>query len=221
MKAEHRKELVTNTLANRLGEAVQTMKEGPSRGTVVVLVAVGLILILILIWRYLASSAEESDSARWLRWDSLTTPEQLKAFVEDKEVEGQPQGRLARVEEARRSLYEGLRQLGNLGTRPKAMEEIGRAAGLYDKLADECADKPLLHQQVLLGAAKAHESLGEAEQARKYYQQLKDKYGDTVFGRDAAEQIQRLDAAEQSGEFKALLDEFNKPSDKRSAISNP
>jgi tetratricopeptide (TPR) repeat protein len=210
MKAEHRKELVTNTLANRLGEAMQTMKEGPSRGTVIVLVAIGVIVILILAWRYLASSAEESDSARWLKWDSLITPEQLKAFVEDKDVEGQPQGRLARVEEARRSLYEGLRQLGNAGTRPKALEAIQRAAGLYDKLADECADKPLLHQQVLLGAAKAHESLAEADQARKYYQQLKEKYGDSVFGLDAAEQLQRLDAAEQNGDFKALRDEFNK-----------
>jgi hypothetical protein len=210
MKAEHRKELVTNTLATRLGEAVQTMKEGPSRGTLFVLVAIGLIVILVLVWRYLASSAEEADSARWFKWDSLTTPEQLKAFVEDKEAEGHPQGRLARVEEARRNLYEGLRQLGNAGTRPKAVEGITRAAELYDKLADECGDKPLLHQQVLLGAAKAHESLGDAEQAHKYYQQLKERYGDTVLGRDAAEQIQRLESAEQNGNFKALRDELNK-----------
>jgi hypothetical protein len=211
MKAEHRKELVTNTLANRLGEAVQTMKEGPSRGTLIVLVVVGVIVILVLVWRYLAGSAEEADSARWLKWNTLTTPEQLKAFVEDKETEGHPQARLARVEEARRSLYEGLRQLGNAGTRKKAVGDIERAAGLYDKLADECADKPLLHQQVLMGAAKAHESLGEADQARKYYQQLKEKYGESALGRDAAEQIQRLDAAEQNGDFKALRDEFNKP----------
>jgi tetratricopeptide (TPR) repeat protein len=211
MKAEHRKELMTNTLAHRLGEAVQSMKEGPSRGTVLVLVVAGLILILILVWRYLAASAEESDSARWLKWDSLATPGQLKAFVEDKEVQGQPQGRLARLDEARRALHNGLRQLGNTGTRKDALAEIHKAAELYDQLADEFADKPLLHQQVLMSAAKAHESLGEADQARKYYQQLKDKYGNTVFGQDAAEQLQRLDEAEQSGDFKALRDEFNKP----------
>jgi tetratricopeptide (TPR) repeat protein len=211
MKAEHRKELMTNTLANRLGEAVQSIKEGPSRGTIVVLVAIGLIVILALVWRYFITSSEEADSARWLQWDSLTTPEQLKAFVENKEMEDQAQGRLARLTEARRSLYEGLRQLGNAGTRKKALEELQLAAGLYDKLADEYVDKPLLHQQVLMGAAKAHESLGDAEQARKYYQQLQNKYGDTVLGRDAAEQLQRLDAAENSGSFKALRDELNKP----------
>ena len=211
MKAEHRKELMTNTLAHRLGDAVQSMKEGPSRGTLFVLAALGVVVILVLIWRYLAASAEETDSARWLKWDSLATPEQLKAFAENKDMEGQPQGRLARLEEARRSLYEGLRQLGNAGTRKKALEDLQRAAALYDALAAECGDKPLLHQQVLMGAAKAHESLGEADQARRSYQQLQEKYGDSVFGRDAAEQLQRLDAAEQNGDLKALRDELNKP----------
>src|SRR5579875_719091 len=211
MKAEHRKELMTNTLANRLGEAVQSMKEGPSRGTLFALAAVGLILILALVWYYLAVSGEEADSARWLQWDSLTTPEQLKAFLENKEVAGQPQGLLARLTEARRSLYEGLRQLGNAGSRKKALEELQQAAGLYDKLAGECADNPLLHQQALMGAAKVHEALGDAEQARKYYQQLQNKYGDTIFGREAAEQLQRLDTAEKNGDFKSLCDELNKP----------
>lgn len=211
MKAEHRKELMTNTLAHRLGDAVQSMKEGPSRGMLFALVAVGLIVLMVLIWRYLATSAEETDSARWLKWDSLATPEQLKAFVENKDMEGQAQGRLARLEEARRSLYEGLRQLGNASTRKKALEDLQRAATLYDALATEYGDKPLLHQQALMGAAKAHESLGEGDQARRSYQQLQEKYGDSVFGRDAAEQIQRLDTAEQNGDFKALRDELNKP----------
>jgi tetratricopeptide (TPR) repeat protein len=211
MKAEHRKELMTNTLAHRLGEAVQGMKEGPSRGTLFVLAAAGVILILILIWRYLATSAEESDSARWLKWDSLTTRGQLKAFVEDKEMQGQPQGRLGRLDEARRALHNGLQQLGSPGTRKDALADIQKAAELYDQLAGEFADKPLLHQQVLMGAGKAHESLGDAEQARTYYQQLKDKYSNTVFGEDAAKQLQRLDEAEQNGSLKALRDEFNKP----------
>lgn len=212
MKAEHRKELITNTLVNRLGEAVHGMKEGPSRGTIFLLAGVGLVVILVIVWRYLASSGEEADSARWLKWDNVATAEQLKAFVEnDKNVEGQIQGRLARLEEARRSLHEGLRQLGNAGTRKRALDELKRAAGFYEKLAEECSDKPLLQQQALMGAAKAYESAGEGEQARNYYRQLQDKYAKTIFGNDAAEQLQRLDAAEKSGDYKALKDELNKP----------
>ena len=211
MKAEHRKELMTNTLANRLGDAVHSIKDGPSRATVFILAGVGILVILALVWRYLATSGEEADSARWLKWDSVATPEQLRAFAENKEVEDQTQGRLARLEEARRSLYDGLRQLGNAGTRKKAVEELKRASDLYERLAGECADKPLLHQQALMGAAKSYESSGDAEQARKYYQQIQSKYANTVLGRDAAEQIQRLDAAEQNGDFKAIKDELNRP----------
>ena len=212
MKAEHRKELMTNSLAHRLGDAVQSMKEGPSRGTLFVLIAAGLILILILVWRYIANSSEEADSARWLRLSSLSSPGQLEAFVEDNDVAAHMQGRLARAEEARRALYDGLRQLGAFGdARKKALKEIQHAAELFDKLADDCADKPLLHQQMLMGAAKAHESLGETDEARKYYQQLKDKYADTVFGRDAVSQLQRLDEAEQNGDFKKLREEFAQP----------
>jgi hypothetical protein len=211
MKAEHRKELMTNTLAHRLGEAVQSMKEGPSRGTILVLVAIGLIVVLVFLWRYFADSAEESDSARWLRWDSLSSPGQLKAFVEDKDAQGHMQGRLARIEEARRALYDGLRELGGTGTRKDALEDIKRAAELYGGMVNECADKPLLHQQVLMGAAKANETLGSLDEARNYYRQLTQKYGDTVLGKEAAEQLQRLEQAEQNGDLKALRDELSKP----------
>jgi tetratricopeptide (TPR) repeat protein len=212
MKAEHRKELVTNTLASRLGEAVQTMKEGPSRGTILVLVGAGLVVILALVWHYLSTSAEETDSARWLRWDELRSPEELQKLAEDKELQGQTVGRLARLAEARKNLHDGLRDLGSVGTiRKQAQENIQKAAELYDKLADEFTDKPLLHQQILLGAAKAHESMGDIKQARKFYEQLTQKYKDTALGKDADEQLKRLDAAEQNGDLKALRDEYNKP----------
>jgi tetratricopeptide (TPR) repeat protein len=211
MKAEHRKELMTNSLAHRLGDTIQSMKEGPSRGTLLLLIAVGLIVIVVLAWRYFANSAEEADSARWLKWDSLASPGQLKAFVEDADAQGHMQGRLARLEEARRALYDGLRELGSSGGRKEARENIQHAAELYDKLADEYADKPVLHQQVLMGAAKAHESLGETDRARDYYRQLSDKYGGTVLGKDAVAQLERLDQADRNGDLKELRDAFGEP----------
>jgi hypothetical protein len=209
MKAEHRKELMTNSLATRVNEAIQSMKEGPSRGTILFLVAAGLVVILVLAWRYFATSAEESDSARWVRWDSLASPEQLKNFADEKDVQGHVQGRLARVEEARRGLYDGLRDLGVVGAaRTQALENIKKSAELYGALVNECADKPVLHQQTLMGAAKAHESLGEYDKARSYYQQLAQKYGSTVLGKEAADQIKRLEAGEQNGDLKALREEY-------------
>jgi len=210
MKAEHRKELMTNSLAHRASEAIHSIKEGPSRGTILVLVALGLIIVLVLAWRYFANSAEETESARWLKWDNLSTPDQLKNFADEKDIQGQIQGRLARLEEARRGLHDGLRDLGGIGSRTEAQEKIKKAADRYDKLVDECADNPLLHQQALMGAAKAHESLGEYDRARTFYQRLAKDHGNTVFGKDAEEQLKRLDAAEKDGDLKALQEEYNK-----------
>jgi tetratricopeptide (TPR) repeat protein len=200
---------MTNSLANKLGEAFQGMKDGPSRGALFLLIAAGVIVILVLIWRYFSTSAEESESARWLRWDSLSSPEQLKSFVEDKDAQGHLPGRLARLEEARRNLHDGLQNLGGIGAgRTQALDSIKKAAELYDKLADECADKPLLHQQALLGAAKAHEALGETDQARRFYQQLAQKYAKDPLGKEAEEQVRRLDEAEKDGDLKALREEY-------------
>jgi tetratricopeptide (TPR) repeat protein len=210
MKAEHRKELMTNSLAHRVSDAIHGIKEGPSRGAILVLVALGLILILVLAWRYFASSATESDSARWLKWDSLSSPEQLANFADNKEMQEHLQGRLARLEEARRSLHDGLRDLGGIGTRPQALENIKKAAERYSKLVEECADKPVLHQQVLMGAAKAYESLGDYEQAHTFYERLARDHANSVLGKEAIEQVKRLEAAKKDGDLEALHDEYNK-----------
>lgn len=215
MKASDRKELMTNTLAHRLGDAFQGMKEGPSRGTILLLVAVGLIVILVLAWRYFSHSSEESDSARWLKWDSLVSPEQLKEFADDKEMRPHIQGRLARIEEARRLLHDGLRDIGSEGSlRKEAIENIRKAARLYTELVDECTETPLLHQQVTMGAAKAHESLGEFEQAKKFYQQLAQSpaYKNTVLAQEAEEQLKRLETAERNGDLEALRKQYHTPS---------
>ena len=54
-------------------------------------------------------------------------------------------------------------------------------------------------------------SLGEIDAARKYYQQLTEKHAKSSLGEEAAKQLERLDAAEQSGDLKALREEYNSP----------
>ena len=182
----------------------------PLRGTMYVLAAVGLLAILGLIWYYMATSTRRRTRplAQLGQSDHAGTTEKVHRQQGSREPAAGP---ACPHGGKHRRLYEGLRQLGNASFRKKALEDVQKAAELFDQLSEEVADKPLLHQQALLGAAKAHEGLGDADQARKYYRQLKEKFGDTIFGRDAAEQIQRLDAAVQSGGFKALSDELNKP----------
>jgi hypothetical protein len=191
MKAEHRKELQTNVLADRLGKAIQGMKEGPSRGTLLIVGGAALIGLLAFVWWYFWSTSQAAESARWAQWDSLSTPAALDSFAQNKENQGTPQGRLARFQIARLSLLGGLSKLGS--DRAGALESVRKAAGLYEGLANEASELPLLQQEALLGAGKAHEALGDVEKAKGYYKKLADSHPDTAFGKDARAQLDRLE----------------------------
>jgi hypothetical protein len=190
MKAEHRKELVTNSLAQTLGQTIQGLKEGPSSRTVLVVVLIGLALLLFFTWRYFAQSSQAADSELWLRWDSLVTPTQVTGMLDDRAVADTPQGRLARFLAARSALQEGLRDLGRPAS--KAQDNLKKAADLYAKLAAETSRSPLLHQEALLCGAQAHEALGDYGQAKGLYEQLAKQYPDTPRGKDAQQQVERL-----------------------------
>jgi hypothetical protein len=192
MKAEHRKELQTNTLAHSLEQTLQGLKEGPSRNTVLILVLVGLAVVLVFTWRYFSHSALEADSARWYRWDNLVAPEQVDAFIKDKDTEGSEPALLARFLEARRTLQEGLRDLGQFTMREKAVDNVKKARDVYSKLVSDTASKPLLNQEALLCSAQANEALGDYDAAKSLYSQLADKFKDTVHGKNAAKQVERL-----------------------------
>jgi hypothetical protein len=83
MKAEHRKELQTNALADWLGRTIQRLKEGPSRPTLYILGLVVLGLVIYLAWGYYSRSSQETNSSRWLAWDGDVTVEDLEDFIYD------------------------------------------------------------------------------------------------------------------------------------------
>jgi len=206
MKAEHRKELHTNALADRLGKTFQSMKEGPSRNTVLVGGLVLLALALVFSWRYFAASARENDSARWLRWDTLFAPKHLETFADDKEVQGTSQARLALFQLARLQLHQGLRDLGS--SRARARESITKATRTYEKLVDESRDVPLLQQEALLCAAKGYESLGDLQKARTLYDRLAQEHPRSACGREATESLKRLTDESARKELEDLAREF-------------
>jgi tetratricopeptide (TPR) repeat protein len=193
MKAEHRKELQTNVLADHLGKAIQGIKEGPSRGTMIFVGVVALAGLLIFVWWYFWSSSQAADSARWTAWDGLTTPAALDSFAQHKDNQGTTQGRVARFQIARLSLLSGLRDLGSTAGRAAALENVRKAAQTYEALANESSDLPLLHGEALLGAGKANEALGEVEKAKGFYKKLADAHPDSPFGKDARAQLERLE----------------------------
>jgi tetratricopeptide (TPR) repeat protein len=206
MKAEHRKELQTNVLADRLGRLLEGVKEGPSRSTWLILGAVALVVVLILAWRYFAQSAESISAARWVRLDGLATGDELEDFINDKDNKGTPQLRAARFELARLSLAEGLAGLGKPLSRPTAVGQIKKAAETYEQLADETGELPLLHEEALSGAARAYESLGEFTKAKTFYERLVKEHGKSPLARDANAALERLNDEKNAADLKALAD---------------
>ena len=127
MKAEHRKQLETNILADRLGKFVEGFKQGPSRTTWIVAGAALVILLLFFIWRYFAASSEEKNSARWIKADEILqgqvpTPEGGMTPVTEPQMEefrraneGTMQARVVLKREADNALAEGQKQFGGSG----------------------------------------------------------------------------------------------------------
>lgn len=221
MKAEHRKELETNTLADKLGGVVQSFKEGPSTSTVIFGSVVVLVILLILVFRWVSSNAEASDSARWMKWNQLNSQEELEAFA--KENADKVQGRLARFELARLDLVAGLRDLGSPISRGEAVKRIQRAATAYEALATESSGSPRLAQEALLNAAKAQETLGNLDKAKAHYKRLASEYPQSLKGKDAADQLKELEAAGSEMELLKQLAEVqkNEPLDRLPPVPSP
>src|SRR5437016_213362 len=108
MKAEHRKELETNALADWLGRALQSSKDGSKKRYLWLAVA-ALIAVAIgyFAWRYYDN--KKGASGRWLKLDGAASLADLEQFAKDNK--GTMAARAARFEEARALLGQGMQNL--------------------------------------------------------------------------------------------------------------
>ena len=207
MKAEHRKELETNVLAQKLGEVYEGLRQGPSRSTVIWLIVLGAVVLGVGLFWYFLSSSRAADSQSWLKLDEAVFPAQLDARLKESELTGTPQFRIARFKEARVNLSAGLRAQGS---NPKAaLKRIESARDTYEELAKQSGRVPLLHQEALMGMAKANEALGNYEEARSGYERLTREYPSSALGVSATKQLERLGSEankETLNKFKKLND---------------
>jgi hypothetical protein len=211
MKAEHRKELQTNELADRLGRLLQSVKSGSSSTSFYLWVVIILLVVAaILAWRSYSEWIFASRSTLWLKVSSAAEVEDLQDL--DKlanDHRGTPPARAARFQMARLKLNQGLESLFS-ENRSTAIERIQEARDLYEALAAESTGTPLLAQEALMGLAKAEEALvgvpkgnnpkesrGSLEQALEWYTKLAEKYPDSFLGKAAAERAQMLEGNHQ------------------------
>jgi hypothetical protein len=218
MKAEERKVLQKNDLAAGIERLMAGVTEGPSRNTVMyvtlTVAAVALVVALVWTWKYFANQSRVADADRWEELNRLNTANawsvnvaEYQRFIEDKNNAGTAQARQARFELARYwSQFD--RDLGSRfrDRQENAMNNVKKARDLYRDLAKESGDVPAQLQEALMGVAKGNEALGQIDEARTNYEKLAKDYPQTVYGKAAAKQLERINTSTKDlDELKKIL----------------
>jgi predicted negative regulator of RcsB-dependent stress response len=196
MKAQQRKELHTNALADWLGrfaQTVQSVKEGPST---MVLVVGGVLLAIacgVVGWMWYDRHAKQQTSAENRDLDQAQSREDYKKIADAHA--NTPAGRVARLQLARLSLKEGLDQLyaSSADDREQARKSLEDARSYYANLVRDCRDAPILAEECLMGQAKAQESLGDLEGALATYQSVVAQHKDGALAGEAEERVKFLE----------------------------
>jgi tetratricopeptide (TPR) repeat protein len=225
MKAEHRKELQTNYLADRMGRLMQGMKSGPqSTGSMVAWVLVALTIGIVVVW-YVAS-AHSNRSDMWVRFEEDSDQRDLPGL--ENLMNNHPAtipARASRIQLARFFLEEGLANLysGRSDDAEKAVKRVTRSRDLYEQLVKECSDDPILAPQALMGAAKAEEALagipkgdnadegeGSLNKALGYYRKIVEKYPKSFLASSAQAHIDSLHSEKNRAQAEKFYQEMRK-----------
>lgn len=216
MKAEHRKELQTNELADWMGHKLDDLKANKRSWTtaaLIVLIVAGAIAAAVY---FLKGSVSGSTT-----WGKLNTTSDVKG-LEDlaKENPNTRVGRAARFEVARMQYQEAIHDLSSPELRASALTKLQKARELYDQLLAESKDAPQLSQEALMWLAKIEEALinatnpdkpgdklGDIDRAIAAYQKLGQLTPETFQTKAAAERGKLLQ--DKRADFDAFYSKLN------------
>lgn len=201
MKAEHRKELETNALADRMGRALDNLKQKPQRGTVMyILFGAAVVVAVFLVVRYYRYGAVEGSRA-WYEY-SLGDEKSVLDTHGD-----QIQGKAVRFDRASEHLWKGVKEFAS---DPKGSRDRLRAvAKLYTDLREECKDDPVLEAEAMYGLAVVEETLA-IDDRHKHLDRAVERYEDlvksakhkgTAYGQLAEKRLEALNDKERRQEI--------------------
>jgi hypothetical protein len=205
MKAEERKHLKENELADRLGRLWQLVASGSTTNTIIWgVILVGLALIIA--WRYYSAATFRTQAAEWSAVERATTVSDLEQIIKDHP--GTVVGRITSFHLTRHQMYDALARIAspNSEDRTKAADTLTSVRDRYAALGKDASAEPELVQEALMGVAKAEEVLaaipkadnpnetrGTLAAAESAYQELARRFPDSYFGKEAAKRAGELD----------------------------
>ena len=195
MKAEQRKELETNTLADRMGQMMQRVKSGQRRTVVLYVLAAVLLLIGLWFGYRWWEGGKQDTSLQWLTLYDGAMPGLLEL---QKNSPNSAAGKAARLQIAW-ALYWDFGVKSAAADQKGAMIRLKEAQKLYGDLVEDCKDdtNPVFMQQALLGLAVTQESLAienpaSLKRATDNYKEVVDKFPKSAEAKFARERVDIL-----------------------------
>jgi hypothetical protein len=204
MKAEERKRLERNELADRLKHAWEGVASTTPKSNRIWTIALAA-LVIVLIWALYSRYTTGQDISLWARLDTSFDLDQLRSLY--KEFPNTTQGRIARYQIARIQFAESIQKVAaqNADDRVAAAKNIEDVRKAYSELVQVTGLPPLMNQEAMLQLARTEEILasvpqtddaakmrGTLDQAITYYDELKKKYPESMAGKQAAARAEEL-----------------------------
>lgn len=201
MKAEHRKELETNALADRVGRVMQGIKQKPQKRTMLWLVAVGAVIVVVWFFFRRSETRRIETAEQWLVFED-GSQQQVTQLMKDEP--GSIQAKAAEFE----SYYGNMRtMLRLLATNPQtALKNLDALDTLYADLAKRCeGDKVLVPEALYAQAVIAETRLIKPEEnwqaALDAYKVVADNHKDSALGKLAQKRVDVLNDKQKRDEL--------------------
>lgn len=211
MKAEHRKELQTNTLAAGMGRIVQRMKTRPQRRTLL-WVSLGVVAVVLVVgYLIIRNNRLRQNSELWELVDHVHTDQRIA----QKLMQEYPQTRQALVARFQRyHLYLWDLGIKRLPDFPRSLKEnplkmIMDVKAGFEQLAEEAKDDPTLAAEARYDIAVAQESLAvgdlkNLDKAAALYKRVEEDFPDSARAKEARARRLLIEGKES----RARIDEF-------------
>lgn len=187
MKTERRHELQKNELADWIGHQFDRVR--PHGKTILAASILGAAVIIAAM--VILQDREVSQDTAWTDFHMYAGSRDSSALAElAKQHSGTQVGLWAREAQARLDLERGIASLYT--NRDDAMMALNDARKGFADVVAGATSKPELLQLALFGLGEAQEAAGNLDAAREYYQQVSEKFPDTVIGKQAASRLKTL-----------------------------
>lgn len=188
MKAEHRKELETNALADRMGRVVERIKHKPSGRGYLWLVLAAFVLAALFVFNLVRSTRQQEAALAWAAFEDADQKQLLRFSNIGKDPSDAPENvtKASRFQVAWHLVWEaGVKKLG--ADWRGSLLNLRHAEAIYSKLVSECEDDPVGLPEALYGLAiitetRAIQDRAKLKDAQQQFETLAKDHPKSAYG---------------------------------------